>query len=163
MTPRTTRREGFKFVAADLTTRDHRFSYLDALRTGQPVVATNPIEHTHPCPKHEGDGLCVALTVRAASSGGQSASTAVGLTVTFDEPDVLAEADGKVRVRALTVTGVFDPMYLIRLGLQRDLRDANLRDANLRDANLRDADLRDANLGDADLPAGFTVPEGAIR
>ena len=158
-------RQGFKFVAADLTSRDRQFSYLEALRTGEPIEATNVDPgNTGPCPSREGDGLCVAKTVRGACSGGQSAASAVGLLVEYS--GVLGEDDDKVRVRSLTVTGVFDPLHLICLGLcpnlrganlgdaylgGANLRDANLRGANLRGANLRFADLRGANLRDADL------------
>jgi hypothetical protein len=131
---------GFKFVAADLTTRGGTFSYLDALRTGEPVIAADPDRlYTGPCPSREGDGLCVAHTVEAASSGGQSASTAVGLLVEYDDDDVLGEGGGKTRVAALRVTGVFDPVKLIRLGLCADLRGANLEGANLEGADLRGA------------------------
>jgi hypothetical protein len=113
---------GFKFVAADLTTRQGEFSYLEALRSGEPVIAADPDRaHTRACPSREGDGLCVAHTVEAASSGGQPASTAVGLLVEYDDDDVLGEGVDKTRVAALRVTGVFDPMRLIRMGLCADL------------------------------------------
>src|SRR5690554_124245 len=150
--PAMTTHTGFKFVAADLTTRGHTFSYLEALRSGEPVVAED-VEpgNAGPCPNRPGDGLCVAHTVAAASSGGQPASTAVGLLVEYEDGDILGSGAHKVRVRALRVTGVFDPVYLIRLGLCADLTDANLTDANLTDANLTDANLTDANLTDANL------------
>src|SRR5690625_4617210 len=108
-----TTHQGFKFVAADLTTRDRGFSYLDALRTGEPLHASN-VDEENPgaCPSREGDGLCVAHTVGAACSGGQSASTAVGLIVEYDGCDVLGGSGKKVRVRALRVVDVFDPMHL---------------------------------------------------
>lgn len=144
-------RLGFKFVAADLTSRYHTFSYLDALRTGDWIEAANPTEHPGVCPLREGDGLCVALTVEAATSGEQSASTAVGLVVEFDDADVLAESDGKVRVRRLRVIDVFDPMHLIRLGLCKDLAGADLRNGYLHGANLVGADLRGAFLNGARL------------
>jgi hypothetical protein len=138
---------GFKFVAADLTTRNGEFSYLDALRSGDWLEATQPDpDNTGPCPAYPGDGLCVAHTVSDASSGGQSASTAVGLMVEYDAEDVLGEDSGKVRVRRLRIMGVFDPIHLIRLGLCADLRGADLRGADLEGANLRGADLLGANL-----------------
>lgn len=120
---------GFKFVAADLTTRDHSFSYLEALRTGEPLVAEHPDPYNKgECPVAPGDGLCVAGTVLGATSGGQSAADAVGLLVEYLADDILGgdEWGSKVRVRALRVTGVFDPVYLIGLGLCADLAGANL-------------------------------------
>jgi Pentapeptide repeats (8 copies) len=142
---------GFKFVAADCTTRDHTFSYLDALKTGDWVVASAPTKYSSPCPGAPGDGLCVAHTVTAACSGGQSASSAVGLVVSYEERGILAEGDNKTRVRRLKVVDMFDPMHLIRLGLCANLRNANLRYANLSNANLSNADLRYADLRYADL------------
>lgn len=142
---------GFKFVAPDLTSRSHSFSYLEALRTGDWVVAPETTRHDGVCPQHEGDGLCVARTVAGACSGGQSVSSAVGLIVEYNSRSVYASDIAKVRVRKLKVVDIFDPMYLIRFGLCADLRWADLRGADLRGANLRGADFRWANLHGADL------------
>jgi hypothetical protein len=141
----------FKFVAADLTSHRRAFSYLEALRTGEWVAAAKPTRHAGVCPLHEGDGLCVAHTVRGAQSGGQCVSTAVGLIVEYDERSVYATDGEKTRVRKLRVTEIFDPMHLIRLGLCADLRGANLRGADLRGANLYGANLRGADLYGANL------------
>ena len=135
---------GFKFVAADLTTRSHTFSYLDALRTGDWLKAEEPTKHDDPCPHHPGDGICVAHTVRAASSGGQPTSSAVGLIVSYGKADVLAESEGKTRVRKLKVVDIFDPIQLIKAGLCTNLYGANLTGANLTRANLYGANLAGA-------------------
>jgi len=154
---------GFKFVGLDLCTDDHnggRHRYhLDAWNE-----APGPItQSTSVCPSAPGDGLCVALTVSAAQTGGQCMGNSVMLLVGYLPEDVLSTDGAKVRVRRLYVEP--DPVDPVQLTLWAitadDLRDANLRDAylrgadlegaNLRDANLRDANLRDAYLGGANL------------
>ena len=114
-----------------------------------------------PCPRFEGDGLCLAKTWSGAASGGIPAITC--LLVEFGDVDVLGEDDDKVRVSSCRVVDVFDAPALIRDGWCRnanlrganlwgaDLRGANLWGANLRGANLRGADLRGANLWGANL------------
>ena len=100
----------FKFVSKDGTTRNgYRWPIVT---TGEPVrvEASNPTVHDDPCPQHDGDGLCLARTIRGAQSGGIRMVEAVGLYVTFDEADVLASDDEKIRVSAVTVTGCFDPV-----------------------------------------------------
>lgn len=158
---------GFKFVAPDLTTRNHAFSYLEALRSGDWLEASAPTEHASPCPRRPGDGLCVAHTVAVACSGGQSASNAVGLIVEYENADILAYGHGKTRVGRLKVTGIFDPLHLIRLGLCAELSDADLRRANLSGANLSDVDLsgahlRGANLSHANLRHAYNIPATAV-
>ena len=149
---------GFKFVGLDLCTDDHnggRHRYhLDAWNE-----APGPItQSTSACPSAPGDGLCVALTVSAAQSGGQRMGNSVMLLVGYLPEDVLGTDGGKVRVRRLYIEP--DPVDPVQLTLWAiaadDLRGANLGGANLRDAylwgaNLRGANLRDANLGSANL------------
>ena len=154
---------GFKFVGLDLCTDDHnggRHRYhLDAWNE-----APGPItQSTSACPSAPGDGLCVALTVSAARSGGQRMGNSVMLLVGYLPEDVLGTDGAKVRVRRLYVEpDPVDPVQLTLWAIAADdlrganlevanLRDANLRDANLRDANLRSAYLRGANLGGANL------------
>ena len=156
-------RTAFKFVAADFTTRGHTFTWPfpgGELRCDPDSVNT---DNKGPCPSGEGDGLCLAKTVRGACSGGQPMSTAVGLRVEYDPADVLGEDNDKLRVSACRVTGVFDPMHLLRTNahvpvLGADLEGANLRGANLRGANLRGADANDYTV----WPDGFTVPESVV-
>ena len=154
---------GFKFVGLDLCTDDHnggRHRYhLDAWNE-----APGPItQSTSACPSAPGDGLCVALTVSAAQTGGQRMGNSVMLLVGYLPEDVLGTDGAKVRVRRLYVEP--DPVDPVQLTLWAiaadDLRGANLGGvylggtnlwgANLGDANLRGANLRGANLGDANL------------
>ena len=95
----------------------------------------------NPCPRFEGDGLCLAKTWRGAASGGIPAITC--LLVEFDQADVLGEDDHKIRVSRCRVVDVFDAPALIRDGwcLGADLGGADLRGA----ADLWGADLRYAN------------------
>lgn len=115
------------------------------------VDATNPTEHDEVCPRTEGDGLCVAKTAHAASSGGISLASCIGLLIDVDDADVLAENDGKLRVRGCTVTGIFDVLAVIRAGLATDLQNANLSNAYMCGADLGGANLLDANMRGADL------------
>ena len=99
-----------------------------------------------PCPRFEGDGLCLAKTWRGAASGGIPAITC--LLVEFEQADVLCEDDDKIRVSRCRVVDVFDGPALIRGGW---CLGADLRYADLRRADLRRADLGGADLGGADL------------
>jgi hypothetical protein len=159
---------GFKFVGLDLCTHHpeaSRYRYqLDAWNE-----APGPIlDHQGECPAAPGDGLCVALSVPAAQSGGQRLGSSVMLLVGYLPDDILGTDGYKVRVRRLYVhPDPVDPVQLVLWAIAADnlgganlgganLRDANLGDANLgganlRGANLRGADLRGANLGGANL------------
>ena len=149
---------GFKFVGLDLCTHHPeagRYRYqLDAWNE-----ATGPIlDHKGECPAAPGDGLCVALTVPAAQSGGQRLGNSVMLLVGYLPDDVIGTDGSKVRVRRLYVhPDPIDPVQLVLWAIAADdlrganLRGADLRGADLRGANLRGADLRGANLGGAYL------------
>jgi hypothetical protein len=142
--------EGFKFVRKDGTT--HNGYRWPLPMPGKSIrVKADPIgrEFTtvDPCPQFEGDGLCVALTAQAASSGGIKASEAIGLWLTYRKSDILAQGDGKVRVKACTVTGIFDVTEWVRTMC----RGANLSGANLYGADLSGADLSGAYLSGAYL------------
>jgi len=144
---------GFKFVGLDLCTHHpeaSRYRYqLDAWNE-----APGPIlDHQGECPAAPGDGLCVALSVPAAQSGGQRLGSSVMLLVGYLPDDILGTDGYKVRVRRLYVhPDPVDPVQLVLWAIAADnLRDADLGGANLRDANLRGADLWGANLGGANL------------
>ena len=164
---------GFKFVGLDLCTHHpeaSRYRYqLDAWNE-----APGPIlDHQGECPAAPGDGLCVALSVPAAQSGGQRLGSSVMLLVGYLPDDILGTDGYKVRVRRLYVhPDPVDPVQLVLWAIAADnlggadLRGAYLGGADLRDADLRGADLRgaylwgaylgganlrDAYLGDADL------------
>ncbi len=166
---------GWKIVRPDGTTHGgYAWPLVNAAAGQKPVkVVADPGDLAFttgdPCPQFPGDGLCLAETAQAASSGGIRLSECVGLHVTYREADILGQGDGKTRVSRCTVVGIWSPLDVIRkagplkeAGMwdadlryadlrYADLRYANLRYANLRDANLRDADLRYANLRYADL------------
>ena len=154
---------GFKLVGVDLCTHHteaSRYRYqLDAWNE-----APGPIlDHQGECPAAPGDGLCVALSVPAAQSGGQRLGSSVMLLVGYLPDDILGTDGYKVRVRRLYVhPDPVDPVQLVLWAIAADnlggadlgganLRDANLRGANLRGANLRGANLRGANLRGANL------------
>lgn len=105
--------------------------------------ASDPSEHGGVCPGYDGDGLCVAVSATGASSGGVSLSSCIGLLLEYDEADVLARDDHKLRVRAVDVVGMFDVLRLIRSGMCSDLTGANLTGANLTRADLFGAVGRD--------------------
>jgi Pentapeptide repeats (8 copies) len=152
--PKVTIIEGFKFVRKDGTTHN---GYQWPLPTHGKRVRVK----ADPCPQFEGDGLCVALTAQAASSGGVRASEAVGLWLEYKPSDILAEGDGKCRVKAVTVTGVFDVTAWVRtMCAGAYLSGANLSGANLSGADLFGADLSGA-YGRDDWDA--LVARGAIR
>ena len=153
---------GFKFVGLDLCTHHPeagRYRYqLDAWNE-----APGPIlDHKGECPTAPGDGLCVALTVPAAQSGGRRLSNSVMLLVGYLPDDVVGTDGSKVRVRRLYVhPDPIDPVQLVLWAIAADdlggadLRDANLRGADLRGAYLGGAYLGGANLGDANLRGAY--------
>jgi uncharacterized protein YjbI with pentapeptide repeats len=113
-------------------------------------------ENTGPCPRREGDGLCLAKTFDGAASGGITAIT--GLIVAYRLKDVLGEDSDKLRVQRCKVLDVIDIPRLIREGCatnanltRANLSGADLTRANLTGANLYGANLTRANLSGADL------------
>jgi hypothetical protein len=133
---------GWRVVHADWTSsHGFRWPFPGGLAVADAPIATN----TGPCPKAEGDGLCIARTWKGAASGDIPAHTV--LIVAYDQADVLGSDDHKVRVRQARVLDVWDAYALVRAHGQG----ADLRRANLRGADLEGADLRGANLLDADL------------
>ncbi len=139
---------GFKFVGPDLCTHGHGAPY--RYRLGVWSEAPGPIlDHKGACPNAVGDGLCVALNVPAAQSGGQRTTNSVMLIVGFLPEDVLGSDGSKVRVRRMWVEP--DPVDPVKLTLWAIASGADLGGAYLRGAYLRGADLGGANLGGADL------------
>ena len=148
---------GFKFVGLDLCTHHPeagRYRYqLDAWNE-----APGPIlDHQGECPAAPGDGLCVALSVPAAQSGGQRLGSSVMLLVGYLPDDILGTDGYKVRVRRLYVhPDPVDPVQLVLWAIAADdLRSANLRSAYLGGANLGGANLGGANLGGAYLRGAY--------
>ena len=155
MNPPANLQWGYKFVGTDLATDDKqggRFRY----RLGEWIEAANPTAHDSPCPRHPGDGLCVARTLSGAQSGGARVGSCVMLLVGFTSDDVLAESPGKLRVARLWVhPDPLDPVQILCTPganlYGANLYGANLYRANLSGANLSGADLSGANLYGADL------------
>jgi hypothetical protein len=148
-----TTHQGFKITRTDGTTHNGYRWPLPMPGQRIRVEATHPTKHNDPCPQHEGDGLCVALTAAAASSGGIGLTSCIGLLLEYDDADILAADDENLRVRAVDVVGIFDVLAVIRSGLAKDLAGANLDRAYLAGANLYGADLGRANLDWAYLTA----------
>ena len=151
---------GFKFVGLDLCTHHPeagRYRYqLDAWNE-----ATGPIlDHKGECPTAPGDGLCVALTVPAAQSGGRRLSNSVMLLVGYLPDDVVGTDGSKVRVRRLYVhPDPIDPVQLVLWAIAADdLGGADLGGADLRDANLRGATGNEWTR----LPAGYRVNDSGL-
>ena len=103
-------------------------------------------DNSGPCPKHPGDGLCVAWSWEGMASGGIPSTRM--LLVAYNSALVLGESNGKARV-AGSVRVVAE---LAGADVARHLgQDAHLRGADLQGADLRGADLRYAYLQGADL------------
>ena len=150
---------GWKAVRPDLTTRDGFRWYPNTIVRSDHNL--DP-DHDDPCPSIEGDGLCLAITMRGASSGGFPSLTLVACW--YDPALVAAATEDKMRIAGeIHIGDVFDTAALIRdadlsganlsnAGLSgADLHGANLRVANLYGANLYGADLSGANLDGANL------------
>jgi uncharacterized protein YjbI with pentapeptide repeats len=123
------------------------------------VKATGPFTHGSPCPRSEGDGLCLAKTFEGASQRGKT--TQLVLLVSYLQKDLLGEDEAKLRVKQCRVerpeNWIHDSWKLItkygnsaNLSLA-DLGSANLSSAILRFANLSLANLKSANLSSANL------------
>ena len=146
---------GFKFVGLDLCTHHpeaSRYRYqLDAWNE-----APGPIlDHQGECPAAPGDGLCVALSVPAAQSGGQRLGSSVMLLVGYLPDDILGTDGYTVRVRRLYVhPDPVDPVQLVLWAIAAD---------NLGDADLGGADLRGATGNEwTTLPAGYRVNDSGL-
>jgi hypothetical protein len=116
--------------------------------------AEGPFTTGFECPSTPGDGICVALTLRGARSGGTNLNGA-GLFVGWKAEDFLGRSEDKIRAKRAWVVGLFNPITaLVNKSANlsgADFYGADLRGANLSGANLRGADLRGANLSGADL------------
>src|SRR5690606_19083261 len=99
------------------------------------ATAWNPANRSSR-PTVEGDGLCVTLAVRHATSGGVPLTDCIGHVLVYPADLAVGEEDDdKLRVPWCVDVDSFSPLALIREGLCANLRGADLRSANLRDAN----------------------------
>ena len=158
---------GIKSTRPDLTTLNgYQWPFPGGIAECDPKKID--AESASACPRHEGDGLCVATSWRGMASGGLPARTL--LLVAYGADEVLGRDDteGKLRCPRVAVVALADGERLLReAGSGADLRGADLSGANLRGADLSGANLRGANLSRADLrgaenaplPAGWKVDE----
>ena len=143
---------GIKSIPPDLTTRNgYQWPFPGGIAECDPKKID--ADSASACPRHEGDGLCVATSWRGMASGGFPARTL--LLVAYGADEVLGRDDteGKLRCPRVAVVALADGERLLReAGSGADLSGANLSGANLRGANLRGAE-------NASLPAGWKVTE----
>jgi len=137
---------GYRACHRDLRSRNgFRWAF-----PGQWTEAAGPFgQHDSACPIHEGDGICIARTLRGAGSGGIPGGTY--LLVAYSPADVLGEDTNKVRVKRALTLDVFT--FAAFIGPGADLWGADLRGANLRGANLRGAECDRFTVP----PAGWVV------
>ena len=142
---------GIKSTRPDLTTRNgYQWPFPGGIAECDPKKID--AESVSACPRHEGDGLCVATSWRGMASGGFPARTL--LLVAYGADEVLGRGDteGKLRCPRVAVVALVDGERLLReAGSGADLSGADLRLADLRGADLRWAVLRWAVLRGADL------------
>ena len=124
---------------------------------GNWAEAPGPIlDHTGPCPRAVGDGICVGKNIRGAQSGGYRHDSGIVLIVGWRPSDVLGKDGSKVRLSCAWVGRriSWDDLrsHLSGVDMSRaNLYGANLTDANLTGTDLSRANLSRANLSDADL------------
>ena len=142
---------GIKSILPDLTTRNgYQWPFPGGIAECDPKEID--ADSASACPRHEGDGLCVATSWRGMASSGFPARTL--LLVAYGADEVLGRDDteGRLQCPRVAVVALADGERLLReAGSGADLRGADLRRANLRRANLRWANLSEANLRRANL------------
>ena len=147
---------GIKSILPDLTTRNgYQWPFPGGIAECDPKKID--ADSASACPRHEGDGLCVATSWRGMASSGFPARTL--LLVAYGADEVLGRDDteGRLQCPRVAVVALADGERLLReagCGANlsgADLSGANLSWADLRGADLRGADLRGANLSWANL------------
>ena len=141
---------GIKSILPDLTTRNgYQWPFPGGIAECDPKKID--ADSASACPRHEGDGLCVATSWRGMASSGFPARTL--LLVAYGADEVLGRDDteGRLRCPRVAVVALADG--------ERLLREAG-RGADLSGANLSGADLSGAE--NASLPAGWKVTEGGL-
>ena len=153
---------GIKSILPDLTTLNgYQWPFPGGIAECDPKKID--AESASACPRHEGDGLCVATSWRGMASSGFPARTL--LLVAYGADEVLGRDDteGKLRCPRVAVVALADGERLLReAGSGADLRWANLSGANLSRADLSGANLSGADLSraeNASIPAGWKVTE----
>ena len=158
---------GIKSILPDLTTRNgYQWPFPGGIAECDPKKID--ADSASACPRHEGDGLCVATSWRGMASSGFPARTL--LLVAYGADEVLGRDDteGRLQCPRVAVVALADGERLLReAGRGADLSGADLSWANLRGADLCWADLCGADLSganlswaeNASLPAGWKVNE----
>ena len=153
---KTTKLWGYKLVGLDLTTDDHKGGRL-RYRLGEWMLADpdgRPFT-SGDCPAFPGDGLCVARTVKGATSGGAALTRSLLLLCGYNPADVLCDSGDQIRVSRLLVhPDPYDPLPLLVV------YGANFSGAHLSGANFYRANLYGANLYGATGDSDTTLPDG---
>lgn len=142
-------RLGYKLVQDDFTSYD---GFVWPV-SGEVVAASPDLSNYSACPFYQGDGLCIALTLKGALSAGWRPRV---LWVAYAHADQLGFDVNKVRVSRCWVLGSALLADMPKIWRGADLRcapleRADLSNADLSNADLSYADLRWANLADAKL------------
>lgn len=147
---------GFRLCHVDMTSRNgYRWPFPGNWAVADPRGRTFT-RGAHGCPTFDGDGICVAHTLRGATSG-EATVNGVGLLVAYLPADVLAEEPDKLRAQRVWVADTFRPLAAITSAASVG---ANLRGANLEGAYLRGAMYSQGTL----FPVGFDVAaSGAVK
>ena len=136
---------GFKIVRPDLRSYNgYRWPW-----PGNAVTDYDAIASDDPCPGNRTGGFCIARTLRGAASGGHG-HVAI-LLLAYNQADILASNEDKLRVRHAFVVDLIDAERIYRECRETDLQGADLQGADLRGADLQGANLQGANLQGADL------------
>ena len=145
---------GFKIVRPDLRSYNgYRWPW-----PGNTVTDDAAIPGDDPCPTSETGGFCIARNLRGAASGGHGHTTI--LLLAYNQADILASNEDKLRVRHSLVVDVIDGQRIYGRCSDTDLQGADLQGAVLRGAVLQRADLQGAVLRGADLQGA--VLRGAV-
>ena len=107
-------------------------------------------DHDNSCPSRKGDGLCVATTIGASSSGGHLFSTV--LLVAYRSSEARGAISDKLRVPQAAVVALVDGARLLRDDASYlDMRYARLTDTNLTRIVATWSDFSSAYMQNADL------------
>ena len=107
-------------------------------------------DHDNSCPSRKGDGLCVATTIGASSSGGHLFSTV--LLVAYRSSEARGAISDKLRVPQAAVVALVDGARLLRDDASYlDMRYARLTDMNLTRIVATWSDFSSAYMQNADL------------
>lgn len=146
---------GFKIVRADLST----WQADNGTRTQWPAAGLmhdpNAVASNELCPNAEIGGYAIAKDLRGARDGQYGHATI--LLVAYNQADVLADGNHKVRVSKAHVVAVIHGTDVYKTAQGVDLAGADLNGADLRGANFDGSDLSGAALRGARLQDASAV------